>query len=177
MTSDRRLPDWASAVAGMAPAILTVGLVLGVAAMCIVGPRRAQALPSYARQTGQQCAACHNGFPELTPYGRQFKLNGYTFGGGDPSAIPPISAMTVGGVPAAVKSPPGKVRKPDPPAIDSIGRLQWRVNLMLATVVSIGLGEDDAGGVWDAIGVLQAAGDLDLPGGRTSTRLASGQSG
>jgi len=95
MTSDRRLPDWASAVAGMAPAILTVGLVLGVAAMCIVGPRRAQALPSYARQTGQQCAACHNGFPELTPYGRQFKLNGYTFGGGDPSAIPPISAMTV----------------------------------------------------------------------------------
>ena len=79
----------------MVPAILAAGLVLGVAAMCIVGPRRAQALPSYARQTGQQCAACHNGFPELTPYGRQFKLNGYTFGGGDPSAIPPISAMTV----------------------------------------------------------------------------------
>jgi len=23
----------------------------------------ASALPSYARQTGQQCAACHNGFP------------------------------------------------------------------------------------------------------------------
>ena len=39
----------------------------------------ASALPSYARQTGQQCAACHNGFPELTPYGRLFKLNGYTF--------------------------------------------------------------------------------------------------
>jgi hypothetical protein len=48
------------------------------------GWRPANALPSYARQTGQQCAACHNGFPELTPYGRLFKLNGYTFtGGGD----------------------------------------------------------------------------------------------
>src|SRR5665213_613334 len=54
----------------------------------------AQALPSYARQTGQQCAACHNGFPELTPYGRLFKLNGYTFGGGT-SPYPPIAAMAI----------------------------------------------------------------------------------
>jgi hypothetical protein len=54
----------------------------------------AQAVPLYARQTGQQCAACHNGFPELTPYGRLFKLNGYTFGGGQ-SNLPPLSAMGV----------------------------------------------------------------------------------
>lgn len=39
-------------------------------------------MPSYARQTGQPCATCHNGaFPQLTPFGRQFKLNGYTAGG------------------------------------------------------------------------------------------------
>jgi hypothetical protein len=54
----------------------------------------ASAVPLYARQTGQQCAACHNGFPELTPYGRLFKLNGYTFKGGD-SDLPPIAAMAV----------------------------------------------------------------------------------
>ena len=54
----------------------------------------AQALPSFARQTGQQCAACHNGFPELTPYGRLFKLNGYTFGGGQ-SSLPPVAVMLV----------------------------------------------------------------------------------
>lgn len=54
----------------------------------------AMALPSYARQTGQQCAACHNGFPELTPYGRLFKLNGYVFGGGQ-SDLPPLAAMIV----------------------------------------------------------------------------------
>jgi hypothetical protein len=41
----------------------------------------AYAVPSYARQTGQPCATCHTAFPELTPYGRQFKLMGYTAGG------------------------------------------------------------------------------------------------
>jgi hypothetical protein len=42
----------------------------------------AQALPSFARQTGQPCGTCHTDFPGLTPYGRLFKLNGYTAGGG-----------------------------------------------------------------------------------------------
>jgi hypothetical protein len=41
-----------------------------------------QALPSYARQTGQPCGTCHTDFPGLTPYGRKFKLLGYTVGGG-----------------------------------------------------------------------------------------------
>jgi hypothetical protein len=42
----------------------------------------AQALPVFARQTGQNCVACHAGgqFPELTPYGRKFKMTGYTIG-------------------------------------------------------------------------------------------------
>lgn len=42
----------------------------------------AQALPSFARQTGQPCGACHTDFPGLTPFGRQFKMGGYTMGGG-----------------------------------------------------------------------------------------------
>jgi hypothetical protein len=42
----------------------------------------AQALPSFARQTGQPCGTCHTDFPALTPYGRRFKLLGYTTGGG-----------------------------------------------------------------------------------------------
>lgn len=37
----------------------------------------AHAVPSYARQTGMACQACHTVFPELTPFGRTFKLNGY----------------------------------------------------------------------------------------------------
>ncbi|MBV8634248.1 MAG: cytochrome C [Burkholderiaceae bacterium] len=45
-------------------------------------PQTAQAIPVYARQTGQNCIACHAGgqYPELTAYGRLFKLTGYTTG-------------------------------------------------------------------------------------------------
>jgi hypothetical protein len=38
----------------------------------------ARHLPSYARQTGLACSACHYQFLTLTPFGRTFKLNGYT---------------------------------------------------------------------------------------------------
>ena len=37
----------------------------------------AHAVPSFARQTGVACEACHTQFPELTPFGRDFKMNGY----------------------------------------------------------------------------------------------------
>jgi hypothetical protein len=35
------------------------------------------AIPSFARQTGMDCTACHTLWPELTPFGRYFKLTGY----------------------------------------------------------------------------------------------------
>lgn len=38
----------------------------------------AHAVPSMGRQTGMQCSACHTVFPELTPFGRQFKLRGFS---------------------------------------------------------------------------------------------------
>lgn len=41
---------------------------------------QAGAVPSFARQTGLDCMTCHVSWPELTPTGRQFKLNGYTLG-------------------------------------------------------------------------------------------------
>ncbi len=37
----------------------------------------ALAVPSMARQTGYSCAQCHTVFPELTNFGRQFKLGAY----------------------------------------------------------------------------------------------------
>jgi len=43
----------------------------------------AEALPSFARQTGQPCGKCHTDFPALTPFGRRFKILGYTIGGGE----------------------------------------------------------------------------------------------
>jgi hypothetical protein len=60
--------------------------VWGVALTAIFGSGDAGAVPSYARQTGQNCVACHISFPELTPYGRYFKLMGYTLG--DRQSVP-----------------------------------------------------------------------------------------
>ncbi|HED18878.1 MAG TPA: hypothetical protein ENI74_05175, partial [Gammaproteobacteria bacterium] len=78
-------------------AILSLALYLTTTA--------ALAVPSFARQTGMQCGACHTVFPELTAVGRTFKLGGYTLAnmkqiqtvGADGrlkiNAIPPLSAM------------------------------------------------------------------------------------
>lgn len=47
--------------------------------LVVLSQRGAHAVPSYSRQTGLPCATCHYAPPELTPFGRQFKLEGYTF--------------------------------------------------------------------------------------------------
>ena len=66
-------------------------------------------IPSFSRQTKLACSVCHYHFPQLTPFGRLFKLNGYTLTGletiGQPAdtgsetlklaPIPPASAMLV----------------------------------------------------------------------------------
>ena len=54
---------------------LVLALVLGAG---LLGAPVALAVPSFARQTGLACSACHVRFPELTAFGREFKLNGYT---------------------------------------------------------------------------------------------------
>ena len=50
----------------------------------------AYAVPAFAVQTGQPCEACHIGAfgPQLTPFGRAFKIGGYTQGGGQGPEIP-----------------------------------------------------------------------------------------
>jgi hypothetical protein len=45
----------------------------------------AHAVPSFARQTGMSCNVCHTLWPELTPFGRTFKLDGYTMSKSSPS--------------------------------------------------------------------------------------------
>jgi len=58
-----------------------------------LGLDSAYAVPSFARQTGLDCAACHTVFPELTRTGRAFKLRGYTMGGGKSKMPIPLAAM------------------------------------------------------------------------------------
>ena len=93
--------------------LVGVAVLLFVAFLVIEFAAPARALPSYARQTGQPCGTCHTDFAGLTPYGRRFKINGYTNGGGqyrtNPFAfddstkdskktwVPPISMMSIVG--------------------------------------------------------------------------------
>lgn len=80
------------------------------------------AVPAFSRQTGLACSACHYEFPQLTPFGRIFKLNGYTMTGlkpvrspGDSAGretlallpIPPVAAMIVGSVTRLATAAPG----------------------------------------------------------------------
>ena len=79
-------------------------------------------IPSFSRQTGLPCSACHYQFPQLTAFGRLFKLNGYTMTGlqtiGQPgdsagheslklSPIPLMSAMLVASVSHTSRAAPG----------------------------------------------------------------------
>ncbi len=79
-------------------------------AVLTIAARPAYAVASYARQTGLACEGCHTVFPELTPFGRLFKMNAYTLQNVKPledinekkqstlsiGELPPISAMFVG---------------------------------------------------------------------------------
>jgi hypothetical protein len=70
------------------------GVVMLLALAAALASTRSHALPAFNRQTGQNCMACHAGgqFPELTAYGRLFKLTGYTIGERQPL---PFAAMAV----------------------------------------------------------------------------------
>jgi hypothetical protein len=91
------------------------GPVLMVLA-CAVGP--AEAVPDFAQQTGQPCSTCHIGSfgPQLTTFGRAFKLGGYTQTGGQGLAARiPLSAFVLSSFTATARSQPA-------PAANDFGR-------------------------------------------------------
>lgn len=57
--------------------------------------KTARAVPSFARQTNMPCNECHTVFPELTPFGRIFKLGGYVLSktGKQYEFPPPLAGM------------------------------------------------------------------------------------
>ncbi len=77
-----------------------IGTGLARAAMLALGglgltASGAHAVPSFAAQTGMPCQSCHvGGFgPQLTPFGRDFKMHGYTTRSGGFTV--PVSAMAM----------------------------------------------------------------------------------
>lgn len=75
--------------------ILSASLLVLGAHLLFVAP--AGAVPSFAIQTGQACSSCHvGGFgPQLTPFGRDFKLHGYTMRAVGQWDVAPVSMMAV----------------------------------------------------------------------------------
>src|ERR1700720_3755073 len=67
---------------GMLAAVFSVGALILAVWVLLAFWRLAPARPSFARQAGQPCGACRTDQPGLTPFGRRFKLGGYTLGGG-----------------------------------------------------------------------------------------------
>jgi hypothetical protein len=69
--------SWTSKISGL----LSLMIVAFLCVVLLSTARKANAVPSFSRQTGFACSSCHTNPPELTPLGRTFKLNGYTMQG------------------------------------------------------------------------------------------------
>src|ERR1700733_7466516 len=72
--------------------------IIVAAVLGLLLPAIARAVPNYGQQTGQPCTACHIGAygPQLTAFGRAFKIGGYTQTGGDQGTPIPLSLMLLG---------------------------------------------------------------------------------
>jgi hypothetical protein len=116
-------PSGLTKTVGPADAILGISAEHAIAPASLYAALAKMFVPSFSRQTGLACSACHYQFPQLTPFGRMFKLNGYTLTSlstiGQPgdtvagreslklASIPPLAAMVVTGLTQTAKAQPG----------------------------------------------------------------------
>ncbi len=80
--------------------------LLGLA-LLLLAPR-AWAIPAFAEQTGQPCSQCHVGAfgPQLKPYGRDFKLYGYSASDGE-KHLPGVAITLQSGLTHTADDQPG----------------------------------------------------------------------
>lgn len=136
-----------------ARAVLRLAGAWAAATLGLLAATSAHAVPSFARQTGQECAACHVGAygPQLTPYGIKFKIGGYTESDGKDGKIP-LSAMLVGSFTRTAKDQPDapadrtKVnnnRTFDEASLFLAGRLSEKIGAFIQTTYD-GIGQRSA---------------------------------
>lgn len=104
----------------------------------VVSTPSAWAIPAFAQQTGEPCSACHIGFPQLTPYGRLFKLEGYVAGGSVPG-YKNLAAMVQAGFTYIHTKVPGGLA-PDYPSNNAWSAQQISLFYGGALYAPIGLG-------------------------------------
>lgn len=132
----------------------TTGLLAGTAMLVLSA--NANAVPSFARQTGLACAACHTVFPKLTSFGRLFKLNAYTMtglkqimakntmaaSGLQINEIPPLSAMLQVGATlpakAAPNAPRGDIQLPEKLSFYFAGEINPRMGAFIQVTMDGG---------------------------------------
>jgi hypothetical protein len=112
-------------------------VALGLMAVWFLLPvSPAQAVPSFARQTGQECTACHTIFPELTPFGRNFKITGYTASKNADKPYewpPPISAHMIWSFTNINKTLPPNVAF----GLDGVGKTRGNDNVNIPQEMSL----------------------------------------
>ncbi len=112
--------------------------VAALLALFVFIPHRASAVPSFSRQTGLPCSACHIDPPELTPLGREFKLNGYTMTGikvisaKAGKSTPGLSLLSYLPLSAALEMSTTGLNKPEPGSSNWDYSLPQDVGLFLA---------------------------------------------
>ena len=145
--------------------------LLAFAGLAVAWPGgTAHAVPAFAQQTGQPCTTCHVGAfgPQLTPFGRAFKIGGYTQTGGDGIAAQiPLSAMVLSSFTHTNTAQPA-------PAADNFGRNDNfaldQISIFLAGRVSDHVG-GFVQGTWSGVDRAFSLDNTDI---RVTTPLALG---
>ena len=72
--------------------MMAIVVFFGAIFVMFIG-KKAEAIPTFARQYKTTCMTCHATFPHLTGVGEAFRLNGFKMPGGDElySKVPPVS--------------------------------------------------------------------------------------
>ena len=156
---------------------------LGTALLLALPASRARAVPSFARQTGMPCTTCHTAFPQLTPFGRYFKLTGYTLAGGG-THLPPLAVMAQAGFTHTAKD---QAPEDLPPRIDPNDNASFNqvsffyAGRLLGPYSEAAFGETVGGalehvgtflqGTWDGVGREWSWDNMEVRAA-TTTRLA-----
>ena len=65
------------------------------AALGLLIPIEAEAIPAFARLYGFPCSACHSAFPALNEFGEEFRLSGYRKYAGT-ELVPKVAPLKIG---------------------------------------------------------------------------------
>lgn len=84
--------------ARFASSVARVAALLALPLLTLLFPTGAHAVPSFGRQTGEECGECHTVYPMLNADGRRFKLGGYSMSTPKPADAPffdkvPLAAL------------------------------------------------------------------------------------